>query len=334
MKRIKDFPRYRKLQEQRARRTEVTRRRRYFSSGRGYSAAEIRRHVAQAANIQVVYAPEIFSFVNNTERMIAFISDLKDTIYRMKRSAIIDLSLVHTVTNDAIILMLSVAQDKRIPRWIEINVTMPTNDKAAKRLRESGIEEHLGIRQVGLPKSGRIRVRSSYDADSEMVNELIQHATRTLWGERRPLKKVQRILTECITNTEEHAGGEAGGPKEKMWWGTVFCEPSVACFSLLDNGVGIVESLKAEWFTRLPLLTRYRDNRELLKAVFDGKVLSSTNLSNRGNGLPAIYKARNKKEFVRLVLITNNVLIDFDKNEYRLLSDSFVGTFFYWEVNK
>lgn len=333
MKRIRDFPKYRKFQEQVGRRTARNRAGRDGHRKRS-SIARRRRRIAIEANIQVVFAPENFSFVNNPERMIDFVGDLKTALYVLRKSVLIDLSLVNIVTNDAIILMLSVAHDKHLPKWIQIDVTMPMNEAAAKRLRESGIEEHLGIREIGQPKSGRIRVRSSYDADSEMANELIQHATRTLFGKRMPLKKVQRILGECITNTEEHAGGNEKRPKEKMWWGTVFCEPNVACFSLLDNGVGIIESLKAEWFTRLPMLARYSDNIKLMRAVFDGKILSSTNLSNRGNGLPAIYKARNKKEFTRLILITNNVFIDFDNDMYRLLPKSFSGTFFYWEVEK
>lgn len=336
MKKIRNFPRYRKYQERRKERSlrEVGRRSR--SSRRSYSVARERREtLARGLGFITLPMPHEFSLVHNPDEMIRSISILRDIIYQRKQSVVLDLSEVRNVTNDAIILILSVVQDRRVPNWVKVWVKSPINEEAAKRLRESGIDEHYEVQDVAIPKSGRIRVKRSYEANSEMANELIQHATRTLFGKRRPLKKVQRILSECIANTNEHAGGNPDQKKEKMWWGTVFCESkkNIAYFSLLDNGIGIVESLRSEWFSRIPMLAKYRTNISLMKAVFDGKILSSTNETNRGNGLPAIFKARAKKEFTGLVLITNNVYIDFDKDLYRQLETSFSGTFFHWEVN-
>lgn len=335
MKKIRNFPRYRKLQERRGKRADREPGRRSRGSRRTFSIARVRQEVlTQGLGYLTLEAPRNFSLARNPEEMIEFISELKRILAVLKRNVLLDLSMVTKVRNDAIILVLSVVQDRTLKRGLKVYIKKPNNEAAANRLRESGIEEYYEIQRVGQPKSGRIRVRSSYDANSEIANELIQHATRTLFGKRRPLKKVQRILAECIANTEEHAGGDPNRTKVKMWWGSVFCDRAnnVAYFSLLDNGVGIIESLKTDWFQRLPQLAKYGNSISLMRAVFDKKVLSRTNLSNRGNGLPAIFRARAKREFTNLILITNNVYIDFDKNEYRLLKDSFSGTFFHWEV--
>jgi hypothetical protein len=337
MKKIRDTRGYRKLQVRRLKRSLRVSNQRGRSVRRRFNIAKIRQHVlTQGLGYFNHPAPPIFSFIREPEAMIDFIEQLKVLLFQLNRSVVIDLSEVREVTNDSIILLLSVVQDRRVSRSTKVAVKNPTDEKAAKRLRESGIDEHYEVQDLATPKSGRIKVKRSYDADTEMANELIQFATRELFGRRRKLTNVQRILSECISNTEEHASGESGRSKEKMWWGTVFCEKrkGTAFFSLLDNGVGIIESLRSEWFGRLPILARYPDNISLMKGVFDGKVLSSTNLSNRGNGLPAIYKARSRKQFGRLILITNNVYIDFDNNDFRILRNSFAGTFFYWEVDK
>lgn len=337
MKRIPNRPSYVKLGRRRLKRSARHVRSRSRRKRGDFNIAAVRRTVlAQGLGYENLQAPRIFSFVNAPEDMISFVQRLKQILFQFNRSVIIDLSLVTEVTNDAIILLMSVVQDRGVPKRLRVVVKNPIDQKAAKRLKESGIDEHYEVQQVPSPSAGHIRVKHSYDADTEMANELIQFATRELFGRRQRLTKVQRILSECISNTEEHASGHKGVAKEKKWWGTVFCDrkKGIAYFSLVDNGVGICESLRSEWFSRLPSLALHPTNVSLMRAVFSGKVLSSTNLTNRGNGLPAIYNARNKGQFERLILVTNNVYIDFDRDEYRLLPNSFSGTFFYWEVHK
>lgn len=74
-----------------------------------------------------------------------------------------------------------------------------------------------------------------------------------------------------------------------------------------------------------------RDRVSLLRHILQGKVPSSTGLGYRGKGLPKIAEAHTRKQFQRLVILSNNVYVDIENDDFRLLDTSFSGTFFYWE---
>jgi hypothetical protein len=336
MRKIRNFPRYRKSQERAHRRylylNHRKRRESTFRKGRLKTKEKLVRSRSLA-----IPAPPNFSFINNTEGMIIFLDRLRVAL-DLKQSVLVDLSEVVEITNDALIAMLSVIQDPRVANNVEAFVKLPEeSSKVAARLRESGIREQFaGLQDVVPAKHGRIRNKWSLEADTSKANELIAFATKEVFGRKKQLRDVQRILSECVDNTTFHASGKRDRKLHEAWWATVFCEgnPKVAYFSVLDNGVGIAEHLKINWLNQLKLLKKYQTNPDLLKAVFEGAVLSSTGLSNRGNGLPAIFRARSRGQFSALIVITNNVYIDFDQGLYRELPKPFRGTFFYWEVRK
>jgi hypothetical protein len=330
MKKIKFFPKYIKIQKRRQRRAlQTTRRSKLYSAINIYSSYG--KLTYEQSGFKRITPPHNFSIVNNPDEMIGFLNKLKIAVYNGKK-VVLDFSKVTDISNDGFIALLSVIQDSKVPNTVRVRAIKPKNLKVRKRLMECGIsEESTGLESV-VPKSGRFKQKSSLTADTEEANELIQFATRRLYGIRRTLKDVQRILGECIDNTTFHAN-----PTKRLaekWWGTVFYEEdiNVAYFSILDNGIGIIESLKVNWIRDAGFLLKYKDNKELLLDIFQGGVLSSTGEANRGNGLPNIFRARERKQFSRLICLTNNVYIDFDNEDYRLLKNSFSGTFFYWEV--
>ncbi len=326
MKKIRNFPSYIKLLRRRKKRAFKKTRKRYYA--KAFTNIDVLKQIGYVYMI----APNNFSLVNNPNIMIWFLNRLKKIVSEGK-SVLLDFADITEVTNDGLISLLSIIQDGRVPSNVRIKAKKPKDQKLRKRLKESGIsQESTGLGSEAAAKYGRFRQKSSLSADMEEANELIKFATKEIFGRRDTLKDVQRIFGECIDNTTYHANPKK--PMAERWWGTVFCnnKTKTAYFSVLDNGVGIIESLKVGWAKKIEFLFSYENNAALLRAVFQGGVLSSTGQSNRGNGLPNIFKARERRQFTRLIVISNNVYVDFDKDNYQLLQHSFNGTFFYWEV--
>ncbi|MEZ5427288.1 MAG: hypothetical protein R2747_13545 [Pyrinomonadaceae bacterium] len=336
MKKIRNYPKYQRYQRRRQKRALRNSRKRNPKSLHALGTSKERASVFEKGfNFERIDAPSNFSFVNDPDTFIDFLSELKMIVFSGK-SVIVDLSDIKEITNDALIALQSVIQDKKVPRDVKVFIQQPNDERLSDRLEESGInEEAVGFnRDIAPPSSGRFRQKNSVEADMEKANELIRFATRKLFGRKMRLLDVQRILSECIDNTTFHANPEK--KLAEMWWATVYynSKKGIAHFSILDNGIGIIESLKIKFATELTLLFKYGNNAKLMAAIFKGKVKSRTGKANRGRGLPGIFKARSRHEFTNLVVISNNVFVNFDRKEYKLLKNSFSGTFFYWEVRK
>ena len=80
---------------------------------------------------------------------------------------------------------------------------------------------------------------------------------------------------------------------------------------------------------------KYGNNADLLKLILDGTVhKTATNKPYHGKGLHGINMALNRNHINNLNIITNNVHANIENSEFKIMPNSFIGTFVYWEVNK
>lgn len=103
---------------------------------------------------------------------------------------------------------------------------------------------------------------------------------------------------------------------------------------MTDVGQGILSTLKRKASQIISDKLKLNDI-EVLDGAFEKKYQSATSDKNRNKGLPKI-KRINDSHFVdNLIVITNNVLIDFNnENKSISLDVKFNGTFYYWELTK
>jgi hypothetical protein len=81
------------------------------------------------------------------------------------------------------------------------------------------------------------------------------------------------------------------------------------------------------------VISVFKDNSDVLETAFRNGIKSRTGLSWRGKGLPTIFEMYEDKIIKRLVVITNNVYLDFDNNIKMILPCGFNGTYYYWELD-
>lgn len=293
-----------------------------------------------------IKAPIILSLVNNPEETIHFIDSVKKQ-YRKEKKVFVILKHVELIGYDALVVLLSILIRFKAKN-IDFNGDVPDNYIAKKVLIDSGFLEYLykNIKEeerYKLLKGGKISTHAWKKVDSELTHNIISEATQVIWNEKRRCLGVQRSLIELMHNTNNHAVLKKEG--EKHWFLSVqhLKKEKKACFSFIDFGVGIFDSLNNKeedskwynWQTSLSNIFTFNNNRELLKLILNGSLHKTvTGKYYRGKGLPGINDAFKRNHFSKLHIISNDVFADVENNNFETLKNKFSGTFVYWELDE
>ncbi len=273
----------------------------------------------------------VLSLLDRPDESVSFFRNLQDHVKR--RDVFVDLSGVKSITPDAIALLLAIVRRLGI-RGIFVSGNYPNDRAATETIRESGFNDYL---KTSMPPSGGKKgaiVRQdlsqhSKQADGEYARKLIDFAERD-GGNRLHLKIAYGHLVECMGNTHQHAGKRPG---DEAWWASVFRDSrrQCDCFTFVDMGVGIFNSAELSIRLKLYKLTGFR-RHQILQELLEGKIPSSTGKSYRGRGLPSIYRSCTDGKIRRLVIVTNNVYADAERNDFGALTHNIKGVVLYWEV--
>lgn len=314
--------------------------------------------------VRLVPAPAQMCFHKNPDGMVAFIDTLSECLAR-KQPVIVVMHGVQELSLNAITVLLAVMVQFR-SSGIKFSGDMPEKPDVKELFLQSRFFDHLNA-AVDHPSSNQrgpnskwphsdlmfanrrtysfpgdsIFTHGKQKVDPEFGQELIEQASKTIWGETRRCTGVQRVLIELMHNTNNHA---AGGGKKELWWISLQhlkAEKKVV-FCFVDFGIGVFESLSQKspddfWFNasrlikRLLRLTNYAD---ALKLILTGKVHETvTKKYYRGKGLPGIYKALKDGSISNMHMITNKAYYSSRDNRFRNMAQSFSGTFISWELS-
>jgi len=292
-----------------------------------------------------VRAPENFSFIDNPNKTIEFINKIENLFYQRKKT-FINISNVSNLDYSAIVVLVSIMfsfKKKNIP----FAGNYPQKEELKKQLINSGyfkyfVKTNNEKIEYTLGKPNQIFTRANKRVNSELGLIVMQEASKTIWGENRILKGLQRVLLELMQNTNNHA--DLTGKGKKYWWLSVNHDKhnKKVRFSFVDYGVGIFKSLNSKpkgnkwygWFEKIKNKLKYGDNKEILQKLLEGELhLTVTGEHFRGKGLPGIREVLLRNQISNLHIITNNVFANVENNEYKKLKSNFSGTFVSWEIN-
>jgi hypothetical protein len=338
MKKIKSNIKYKKTHIRRNKK-ELNRREEKFKGFDYYpmSKQELLNRILGSSPVKpdvTLKTPEVFSLTKNPDETVEFINQIRSAM-KDGKSVLCDLSDATDLTSDAIVAVIALSNDPKVEKKPTVLGNEPKNPKLSDKFRDSGIygSHYIQFSDGAIRKAhGTIYRKSSDEVEGKIASDLIEFATEKIFGEARKQKGVYTSLIECMNNTINHATSDK---TKEVWWATVYfdAEKNTAFFNFLDNGIGILESLSLKWQNSLLRLTGLKDNADIMREVLNGKIGSRTGLAYRGNGLPEIYKRFQRKQFSRLMIIANNVFVDVERDEYRILSKPFNGTFFHWEIS-
>lgn len=256
-----------------------------------------------------------------------------------RKNVFVDLAGVKTMTPDAIAgLLATIHHCGLVGSRVRGNV--PKEPTPQRMLNNSGFRNYVHSAPGAKipPAMGQIvKFTKTGEAfqnrfDQRLANGLTEFAMLQLTGTAQPHRPSFSVFCEAMLNTFNHAG--RSGVSHEPWWASVYYDSDrkCACFTFLDQGVGIFRSHRLT--TKLNLLTflRLLTPAELLRRLFRGEIPSTTGLPGRGNGIPGMYEHCKAGRIKKLTVLSNNAVGDVDADTYVVLSKSFNGTLLYWEI--
>lgn len=303
------------------------------------------------ANYHRISAPRQFTLIENTDEVLGFIQRLMEAFSKRKK-VYVSLRQLKFISGDAIVLLLSNVIEFKAA-GIDFNGNRPKIGKIAKKLEDSGFFKILydendsvkaqfqGHHTISIDDEKDIYTHATKSVDSELTASLIENAAEFLWGTKRRCQGVQRILIELMQNTNNHASRKTG---EKYWWLSVSkaYNPKRVCFSFIDYGMGIFNSLATKgtndkfygWLNKMKQICTPEHHYEVLHKMMTGEFHNTvTGKSYRGKGIPGIYKQIERGAITKLITISNDAFANATEDDFHHLIYPLSGTFVYWEVD-
>lgn len=262
---------------------------------------------------------------------LEFINELKD-LGRQKKHINLHLEKVTRISHGAIAVLLSVINELS-QKGILIKGKKPLNIEAKNILERSGFFKYMNghVEKENLASKNIILRTGDAQTLQGALTPEIQNAMETVWGEKARCPLLFGGIGEMLRNTCDHAFAAI----EDVTWHfgiSHFEEDQKVCFSFIDNGDGILKTYK-----RKGLLDKvvgfFSNNAEVLETAFKNGIESRTGLKWRGKGLPTIYEMYTDRIISNLIVITNNVYIDFDRGIAEAIANPFMGTCYFWQIN-
>lgn len=293
-----------------------------------------KRNRNKPKNIRIA-AKSKFSLIENPENVLSFISEI-ERVTSNNRSKLIILNLkeVEVIDIGSISILLSKI-NKLKQNNLQVICNLPQNEVCKKMFFESGFSDHMRDLQGRIinysKQKNNLMVNRGFDKTSnEKLGLAIRNSVEHLTGIEESYRPLYSIAQEMCANSIEHANEH-----NKNWLFSVWYKDEVnVCFTMTDIGSGILGTIKRKFSQQIRELV-LTDNKDILLRAFEKKYSSATKDINRNKGLPKIKNISDEEYIKNLIVITNNVLLDFtNQSNSKLLNRKFNGTFYYWELNK
>ena len=310
--------------------TRRKRKRKNIKRGQGISAEKF--NLMQNPEFKEIEAPKDLTLkYEDAENVLNFIRRIKKY---GNRGYFIDLKLenVEIIGEGAISMLLSVISDLERKR-IFFRGEKPTNVDAKNILERSGFFKHMRgsvSKQNTISKNKILKTGTKNTHQKELTPE-IHKAMETIWKSKSRCPALYGGIGEMMRNSCDHAFNKKN---DIMWHLGIshFDKENTCKFSFVDNGAGIINTYNQKGFLK-KIENYFTDNADILETAFKDGIKSRTGLSWRGKGLPTIYEMYEDSIITNLVVITNNVYLDFDRKINKTLSTRFSGTYYFWRIN-
>ncbi len=286
-------------------------------------------------------APKSLSFLLNLAETVAFFQQIEKRI-SIGTNIYLDLSKIESLTGDAILYLLSIAnRTKLLEGKGSIQGNVPENDEARKYLEASGFYKYVRSSSTFIPiNQNFFAIRRGVLVDPTTLKEAIMFSiekSRNNSTIKSFLKNdIYRSLNEATGNVAQHAYSKNG--LDRYWWLMVefLEEKSKLRFYVLDNGLGISETIAKKIKERIfdlliELFINHTDADYLLSAL-KGEFRSATKKKYRGFGLPEIRSIAENKHIAEFYILSNYGFVDVKKMKPTKLSSKIQGTLLIWEI--
>ena len=282
--------------------------------------------------VEVIAPTKLTLQYENVVEVLTFIASIKNLA---KKGYFIDLNLQNVIEigDGAIAMLISVLSDLE-RNGLFFKGKKPIVEEAINILEKSGFFEHLNgsISKKNSISKNKILKTGIATTDQNVLIPQIHSAMNTVWGEESRCPPLYGGISEMMRNSCDHA---FLNQKSIIWHlGISHFEFENCCkFSFVDNGIGIIKTYKKKGLFN-KISNYFKKEEDFLYTAFKDGIESRTGLKWRGKGLPTIFEMYKDNIVTNLVVITNNVYLDYDRKIFKKLSVSFTGTYYFWQINQ
>jgi hypothetical protein len=288
----------------------------------------------------IVSAFNSLSMFNNPENVI----DLIERIHRQSKVAYfsknieIDLSAISEIDIGGISILLAKVNEISKNRKIRIWGRAPNEERCRDIFRSSGFLDYmtdLSGRKFQKHSDNFIVNVGTDRTRNKTVGNIVEKSLKYLGYTETVFPPVYSIIQEIVSNSVEWANQQL---EAKNWFlGANHIEingQKRIQFLITDIGFGILNTINRKFATILQEYVSNASQIDILEQAFLRKYGSKTKETNRNKGLPLI-RDRFAKMFIKdLIVITNNVELNFAfRNKSKILGKNFSGTFYSWIVD-
>lgn len=292
-------------------------------------------------NFNPIIAPSNFSFTENPEECSRFFNLIRNrnNHYYKDGYYFVGLELQHINKIDyCSVSVLKALLDEFKSKQVQVQGSLPKNQHCNKFLQESGFYDGL----IPLSHNKPFRFKGNHDRimftkgagslskdEDKKVVDILKRIRKHLTGENKHCPQLRTIILEICGNSIEHSESY-----NKQWTLGVKYEPDYVTITLLDMGKGIIKTLYKTLGQKFEDFL-FKSEMQILEGAFNKKYQSKTQDTNRNKGLPVIKERLNEGFIKNIVVITNNVLLNFDSDrESKKFKEGFKGTIFKIELDK
>lgn len=280
-----------------------------------------------------IWAPEKLTLqFGYSKDVLSFITQLK-VLGETEEQISIRLDDVTDIGEGAIGMLLSVINELTLKN-VALVGEKPHNNYARNALERSGFFKYMrGYVAPENLKTKNIIIRTgNINTSQRELSPEMPKAMETVWGVAGRCPILFGGIGEMLRNSCDHAFDN--GDKINWHLGVSHLEKEKTVkFSFVDNGVGIIKTYYDKGLIQ-KVKGYFKDNAEVLEKAFKSGIDSRTGLPWRGKGLPTIYDLYRDNVITNLVVITNNVYLDFDNKTFEEINVPFSGTFYFWKVDQ
>lgn len=346
MKKLYTTPEYKRMHKHKLEKLMREKRRRIKRRGR-------KRHVSNPQNRiynhindlkPKIEAPTDFRLLENTEECLRFFRNIRsiDFISRVKNIRFVEMSLenVKQIDYSTISILTAISDDLKF-RNIFLRGNFPEDEHCKEFLENSGfLNQMFDEKGRRFPKSEKSEMlffekgsqRFTRD-DNIRISVVVKNIMKHLTGEDGYYQPLRTILLEICGNSIEWSGTE-----NKQWLLGVKYEDHKAIITVTDVGKGILKTLYRKHGRRFSDFVTLQTSEKILMGAFEKKYGSKSQKINRNKGLPSIRNKFKEGSIKELKVLTNNVILHFDKQELSSTINHgapwFKGTFYRWVVTK
>lgn len=278
-----------------------------------------------------LHAPERLTLsFEDSQLVLSFIKRIKK-VGSLGYFIFLQLNGVTVIEEGAISMLLSVITELEKKR-IFFKGNKPLNVNAKDILERSGFFEHMQGKISATNKTTKNKILKTGNNDlrqHELAIE-IHKSMETVWGEKARCPSLYAGIGEMMRNSCDHAFSDEKSIRWHLGM-SHFDDAKTVKFSFVDNGKGIISTYKRKGLLN-KILNYFSDTAEMLASAFENGIESRTGLPWRGKGLPTIFEMYSEKIITNLIVITNNVYLDFDRGIYKKIEIGFTGTYYFWQV--